>query len=288
MRRPACHASAARRPRAGFTLVELLVVITIIILLLGVTMPAINAAREQGRQVVCRGNLQNIGTAVVRYNDTNGFIPGWRMTPVGGTVQRSWTAMIMPFMDRKDIGDLVSGSSTIPATYVGSFVCPTSPPDTQMASWLSYAGASSVQRAAGVMVEAAPRVSLDDVSASGGGDGQPTTLLLAEKCGSARGGTVGTWNNATNAADLRFGILNGGPSLRAINGNTSDAALLPSSSHAGGAMVAFCDGHVEFLKESLRKEVFAQLMSWRHSDASGSEYTAFVGSYTILNEGDYK
>jgi prepilin-type processing-associated H-X9-DG protein len=268
--------------------VELLVVITIIAVLVGLTMPAINAAREQGRQVVCRGNLQNVATAVVRYNEANGSLPGWRMNAaLTGTVNRSWPAMIMTFMDRRDIGDLVSGSAALPPVYVGSLVCPSSPPDTQQSSWLSYAGASSTQFAAGVMREVAPRVSLDDVSASGGGDGQTTTLLLGEKCGALLGGTVEKWDNASGLAvtDLAFG-LTGSPPAKVING--TDFTRLPSSSHSGGAMMAFCDSHVQFLKESLQPRVFGQLMSWRHSDPTiiGSPYSDWVGSY-LLNEGDY-
>jgi prepilin-type processing-associated H-X9-DG protein len=35
----------------------------------------------------------------------------------------------------------------------------------------------------------------------------------------------------------------------------------PSSNHPGGVVVAFCDGHTGFLKESLTRKVYAQLLS---------------------------
>jgi prepilin-type N-terminal cleavage/methylation domain-containing protein/prepilin-type processing-associated H-X9-DG protein len=60
------------RTEKAFTLVELLVVISIIALLLAVLMPALSKVKEQGRTIICGTNLKNYGLAVGMYANSNG------------------------------------------------------------------------------------------------------------------------------------------------------------------------------------------------------------------------
>ncbi len=65
-----------RRVAGGFTLVELLVVITIIALLIGMLLPALNAAHRAAIDISCESNLHQIGILLQTYaNDYNAYPP---------------------------------------------------------------------------------------------------------------------------------------------------------------------------------------------------------------------
>ena len=65
----------------GFSLVELLVAITVIGLLLALLLPAVQAAREAARNAECKSNLHQFGIELFRLADTHGRIPA-RFHPV--------------------------------------------------------------------------------------------------------------------------------------------------------------------------------------------------------------
>ena len=67
LRKPRAHAMT----RAGFTIIELLVVISVVVILLALLLPAVNGARERARSSQCRNNLRQIGVSLFVRADTD-------------------------------------------------------------------------------------------------------------------------------------------------------------------------------------------------------------------------
>jgi len=115
------HRFRTYTPRPGFTLIELLVVIAIIALLIGILLPALSAARESARNVVCKSSLRTMGQLNLIYANSNNETYA---TPV--TVGARYTGRVVD----PEQGGLVSGSDVLEGN--SSAVTPTSTQD-----WIS-------------------------------------------------------------------------------------------------------------------------------------------------------
>ena len=85
--------------RLGFTLVELLVVITIIGILIALLLPAVQAAREAARMSQCSNQLKQIGLALHYYHDAHGCFPHGQRGPSLGA-GNNWRCCLLPFMEQ--------------------------------------------------------------------------------------------------------------------------------------------------------------------------------------------
>jgi prepilin-type N-terminal cleavage/methylation domain-containing protein/prepilin-type processing-associated H-X9-DG protein len=74
MRNPAI-AVGRNRQRYGFTIIELLVVISVIGLLFALLVPALQRARESARNSTCQGNLHQMGAAMLHFAEAKGRLP---------------------------------------------------------------------------------------------------------------------------------------------------------------------------------------------------------------------
>ena len=104
----------------GFTLVELLVVITIIGILIALLLPAVQAAREAARRVQCSNNLKQMALACTLHEQAQGFFPssgwgwGWVGDPDRGFNKRQpggWIYNILPYIEQQVLHDMGAGKS---------------------------------------------------------------------------------------------------------------------------------------------------------------------------------
>jgi len=77
--------------KVKFTLLELLVVISIIVILMALLLPALQRSKAKGREVVCASNLKQIGYAFVSYiDDYSGWYPQAGAGGGMGTCSHGW------------------------------------------------------------------------------------------------------------------------------------------------------------------------------------------------------
>src|SRR5690606_22664203 len=136
----------------GFTLVELLVVIAIIGSLIGLLLPAVQAARESSRRAQCLNNLKQFGLAALNYESTYGRLPPAQINldpndpgtiaaiaanqPPGiSTAYFDWSqhARLLPYFEQGAVYDLIDFDSAIAASTLARqvkpefFLCPSDP-----------------------------------------------------------------------------------------------------------------------------------------------------------------
>ena len=92
------------RARPGFTLVELLVVITIIGILIALLLPAVQAAREAARRSQCSNNLKQLGLALHNYEQTHKCMPiGARIGGMNSGWGTSFYVGLLPYFEQGTI-----------------------------------------------------------------------------------------------------------------------------------------------------------------------------------------
>lgn len=89
--------------RDGFTLVELLVVVTIIALLIALLLPAVQAAREAARNAQCLNHLKQLGLACHDYHTTVGSLPPGDICQSAFCYCHTWIEMLLPYIDQEPV-----------------------------------------------------------------------------------------------------------------------------------------------------------------------------------------
>jgi prepilin-type processing-associated H-X9-DG protein len=274
--------------RRAHTLVEVLVVISLIGILIGLLLPAVQQVRAAAARASCLNNLKQIGTALHNYHATHGRFPRWQTTASRNDPETLllWPALILPQMGEESLYRVSVeacrqtdhtyrnpphiGHSTVIRTYVcpsdGRLLSPLNTPSGDRAAFSSYVGVSQGMRVTAWlpgMLGHAPGPRLTDVL-----DGTSQTVMVGERP-PPNSLQSGLWYSSTYILE-RFGGHNGQISvpggLAAVDDrecNNAGGEFGPGrldnpcdrfhfwSLHAGGANFLFADGSVRLLPYSL-------------------------------------
>ena len=134
------HHSSFIIHHSGFTLVELLVVITIISTLIGLLLPAVQAAREAARRNTCANNERQLALAMMNFESSRKYFPGYANNVGINPYPVSWVVPIFPFFEHRDLYDRWSSynstiqwttnsplPATLPAPTLKILACPSDP-----------------------------------------------------------------------------------------------------------------------------------------------------------------
>lgn len=172
----------SRNVRRGFTLVELLVVITIIGILIALLLPAVQAAREAARRAQCTNNLKQFGLALNNYHSAHNVFPpagldygcGAGTEPAGKLIKNAnGFLLLLPYIEQQGIFDrldfkycmsnhkfspswwtpastasvagdsVTSGNAAALCTRVAAFACPSDSYDDRFSTSAFYSSNSS-------------------------------------------------------------------------------------------------------------------------------------------------
>lgn len=126
------------RNRPAFTLVELLVVIAIIGVLVGLLLPAVQAARESARRMQCGNNLKQLALSAHNYESA------YKCLPAGRTSRGiSAHAALAPYLEQGNAAEQINFSvawnatenSTARTLMVATFLCPSDPQSVNPLGW---------------------------------------------------------------------------------------------------------------------------------------------------------
>jgi len=277
--------------RSAFTLLELIMVVSIIAVLIALLLPAVQSARELARRGQCTNNLLQLGLALGNYTSAHNVLPPGVVDEKGPILNlpkgyhHSWAVQILPFLEQNNVyrrfdfryGVYHPSNDTAASAVIHAFLCPS---DARRGP-TNYAGChhdvdAPIDANNRGVLYLNSRIGYDDIT-----DGPAYTILLGEVLG---GGPSLGWASGTRATlrntghrvnepdflfpGLKTGIFNASESRPQPEemAKLVDEGLLPvgytggfSSRHGQGANFLFCNGAVRFVRESVNPTVYQHL-----------------------------
>ena len=214
------------RPRQGFTLVELLMTISIISILVAIAVPGVQLARESARRMGCQSNLRQLAQATITHEQSLGALPGWRNAIESYPDKVSWAVKLLPFLGNREAADWFDnyspGGEDMSSKRLPLYVCPTAWYDVVRVSksplcYVANAGTGCEHSVDdpfdngrqwlgdGVFADA---VGADDYQPArysttliSEGGGVSTTFMFSERCGSTVFGDDVSWTASQSAVE---------------------------------------------------------------------------------------
>jgi len=267
--------------RRGFTLVELLVVIAIIGTLVGLLLPAVQAARESSRRSTCSNKLKQIALGLHNHHDAMQTLPAvGKPDTVSGNGAWGWQIQTMPYMEYTELAtalniaagyplNLGGSRATAATSLISSFICPSCmvAPQATAAQIKANNGWGNLQSSkCSYLGNGGPIDSYngskdvcfgtfrktDGVRFKDITDGLAKTFLVGEGGGKALSAAndavmPGVWVAEYNAVNGTLGLMRYA-NFKLNSGETRSFG----SSHPGGAHFAMSDGAVVFIAEQIQ------------------------------------
>ncbi len=251
----------------GFSLVELLVVITIIGILISLLLPAVQSAREAARRIQCGNNLHQIGIGLHNY------LAAMEVFPPGGIEHRAminpktkkrygvsgrqlaWSVFLLPYIEQEPLYNRLdlskafdaSENTSAAATVLSVYICPSVPGGEQLQNGRGPCRYGGIYGERILSTNNPPKGTMlynRALSAADIRDGLSNTLMISEDSDFEDG----QWINGLNIFDQAYAI-NKAPAVE------NDIR----SKHPGGASGLFADSSVRFLQETMNLETLAAI-----------------------------
>ena len=290
----------------GFSLVELVVVVAILGILIGLLLPAVQAARETARRSLCLDKLRQHGLAMHNYHVANRSFPSGFVWPD----RTMWSALVLPQLGEEALYSTLefgvpwdkdhSANERACGTVVSVFRCPSAAvarhmdfegiPDRVPCTYLGCASGRIVQESGssrragdrdldGVLFRNS-RIRIADIT-----DGTSSTMIVGEALhrhdvlgfdheGNHQGVDHWYFGSTDDLAGINASEAVGSTAIE-INAVKNphlpidEKELCFSSNHPGGVHIAFADGHATFISEQIDRGAWSALGTRAGGELSG-------------------